>query len=289
MAKIFEVRGRFTAHYATGSEKGAFMANNNVLPEELTDATSGIFDSKVIDLYPSGTSVPAVQWQGAGNWPLTDNISIRIRIVPTWTGNPSVGLTLFRTGLAGTANPGPSGLYWYLDSGSSQGGINIEDADGNTVLNLFGANADFGFNFTDGVPTDLMLTYSSAGALRISQDGVEKFTASGSAYTAADNVGIFGFYRVGGTTNNHEFKLNNLEIWNSVEAHVYTARTAFDATPVRQPLNSTFPATTDVADGVTWTERGVEKTGTKDVVTNLISVGKGKLGSGSLTGVLTNV
>lgn len=287
MAKIFEVRGRFTAHYATGNESGSRAAwVLDAEPAEITEVHT--FGSDLIDLTPNGeVNGTGLYWPGVDNWPSTNDLSIRLRFIPKWTGNPTASTIFCRAG--GQTSFDVSGLIFAI---LTSGNFYI-DIYSKTAIKAF-SNTNFAptipLSFTEGVETEIMLTYSAAGALKISQDGVEIASSSGSELTNRDNqmvpviaIGAFG------SLNRMNYKLVNFEIWDTVEAHEYTARTAFDDTPVRQPLNSTFPATTDVANGVTWVELGVEKTGTKNVVTNLIAVGKGSLGSGSLTGVLNNV
>lgn len=268
MAKIFESRGRFKAHYATGAEQGYYYARTGAAyyPTEETVATSGVFGGALIDITQL-TANNGVGWPGLDNWPSTNKLSYRIRFVPNWSGNPSISQVLLFAGDVDAFNN--CGGWIYIQT---NGKIGVQIAT-DTFINAINSEVtlDTALSFTSGVPTEIMLTYDGDdGALKISQDGVEVYSGSGNTFTTRNNqvVPLIQVGYISGITAGTDFKINNVEIWDTIENHVYTARTDFDSTVVKQPLTCTDPNILYVAVGTTYYFQGNLMSGAAELVDN---------------------
>jgi len=145
--------------------------------------------------------------------------------------------------------------------------------------------------FVSGVPKDFMFSWdgtADANSCKWSVDGVEfeTFSPTGVNDLNVDaprlNSIISGW---NGSNQVSNVDLNNLEIWDNAENHVFS-RSDFDSSPAFDANNSTDPGDTNVLSGQSYIINGVSKTGTLDSIELVTDLLPASLAGGTLTGVL---
>lgn len=256
MAKIFDLRGTFNAWYADGHPGISY--HGTVDPIETTNAngwTNPETGTKtVIDL--NNSTAAGISWAAHGNYPSTNKLSVRVTLIPKAS---SLTFAVLYEARNGSTQQNTDRVYLY--TGASGFGFSIGVA-GTT----YGAVANTGtLSFTANQLTELMFTWDGdTGDFYCSQDGVEVSSGSGSASPAFDPGRVIfcgcGFNIL--NTTNSNFYLVNHEVWDSVENHVYSARTGFDATPKKRINESTNVGASNIRFGSTQNFQGNTITGT---------------------------
>jgi hypothetical protein len=129
---------------------------------------------------------------------------------------------------------------------------------------------------TANVPFDIMFAWggeASAGAMKISIDGVEWETLSPAGAVATTNreidklTGIvIGSLNSGPTAT--KINLNELVVWDSLESHTYATRTGFFSATAFDGLLSSDPGAANVVSGTSYVIYGTTYTGSYNVPTS---------------------
>lgn len=193
-------------------------------------------------------------WPGYTNTPSTSTFSMRIRIIPRYTGFPAAAQVLFGMGGPGTASPFAIELS-HLTSGD----LRIRVHTGTGAATNYSSTATV--SPVSGTAMDIMIVVDGvAETLKSSIDGVELHSGTVTTAQAAFNDQslrplIYTGLGIGGA--NGLFDIVNLEIWDTEENHVYS-RSGYDATPAYEG----FPIESDVRDNTTYGYIDEVRTGT---------------------------
>lgn len=260
MSLIFHLRGdSLDARVSQNGKTPSIYRSSGLTDPSIDDLVSaGVFGSKVINL--TNTSfLRSLAYPARGNWSLAQPFSVRMRIVPAWTGNPGASVGLICVSADG-----------FLKANHFELAINTSgkltffatDRFGATILNF---NSTVSPTIVSGTPTDLMFAWSgllSGSACKISQDGVEIEVFTPSAARIAPPVGV-GSISIGNSPNGARgnYKLNELEIYDTAEAHVYTARTAWTTSTAFDGEQNTDPGQANTRLNTGYFIAGVAKTG----------------------------
>ncbi len=233
MGLRFALRGTsLTAwHSYAGNVAGPF---GNVVdnPVCLTNAAANIFGSTVINFVPTSVTKGLI-FPGYGNVCASSNngtFSVLARLVPTASTTASSGFGVFECGNSRNAY---GFAYRCGINSTGKGYMQLADLAGN-LTTYAGAN---NIAVTNDVPFDIMFTYSGLAtttALKISVDGVllesltSTNTVTGRVQSMQPNI-VIGSISGGPTAT--KMNLNELLVYDSLEAHEYVARTSFLSVP----------------------------------------------------------
>lgn len=275
MALLFQVRGTaLNAYFSTfssqwGSAYGG--AGGTSIPAVTADAGAGIFGGSYIA--KAATVARTLQYPGFTNVPSNNVISILMRIIPRWSGNPA-GIEHLISICSPSAN-GVAKIELMIDTA---GKIRFRNTD-QAGVGLSLVTGTVAFNPTSGTPVDLFFSWNgttSAGAFKIGVDGVELDTLTITSVTNASPTSQLSRAMItmghGIDTQRANWDLNELCIWNTAESHTYSVRTDFTSAsntegyPVASviktgtsfPVLSSYSASTGTYDGSDrWTDPGV--------------------------------
>jgi hypothetical protein len=181
---IFQVRGtQLKPYYSRGNSD--FITLKESPPtsvDAVVQAQAGAFGGSVINCSTTRTSL---QYAGKLNWCDTGAFALLVRLVPTFTGLPSLQTHLIQVGDDNTQYHCNATVQI-----STLGKIvlNIQTASGLSVFSGSGAHV---YSFTSGVATDLMIEWdgsATAGSIKLYQDGalaesLSPSSAAGSSWT----------------------------------------------------------------------------------------------------------
>lgn len=232
MAVIFQVRGTaLDAYYARFSKHaGLIYGGSTSAPTIVSGAATGVFGDSYIAKRNNIGNVRGLVYPGFGNTWSGAGFSILWRIIPRWTGTPSVIMNLCSIGSYSGSGLGKievsiltSGAIRVRTSNRNQSTLTLNDTSGTT-------------SFTSGTPVDIMLAWdgsTSANAMKVSVDGVELGTMTcASAQSALESLVRTGIIIGAGVDTNHsDYDLNEFVIWDTVESHTYATRTDFISPP----------------------------------------------------------
>ena len=270
MAIKFQIRGtQLNAWYATG-KKGYGVSTGNVTVD--ASAISGVFGGSLLNFATSGPK--ALRYLGGENWATgVAGFTILMRIVPTFSGTPAATQALFAVG--DNASRSYGGITILITSG---GVINVQgrNADGTTWYadQLYGSPSFP--TFVSGEPIDLWFRWNGQSGNPVECYQAAPSTSptlcgSGNAYIAGATRNAFaaGSIAVGLqfmpeiTTNQTNFNLNELVIWDSYETpSSYGARSNFITASEFEGYSSTDPGIANVKNAIGYTSNGVSLTGT---------------------------
>lgn len=249
MAKIFEVRGTQFKAWHSRFAGGASLCGATA-PTLVNDGTFvGSYIAR------SSTTLKGLMYPGYLNTPATASFTAHFTFIPRYTGFPAAIQSFWGMGGPGTASPFNIEL-----SHLTNGTIRFRMHTGTGAATNYVTTATV--SPTSG--TKMVLTFVVNGVaetLACSVDGVQIHTGTITSSHAAFNdqklrpLIYFGF-GIGGA--NAIWDLINFELYDSVEAHVFTPATAYDATVGYEG----FPLESDVKLSVTYGGLDAELTGT---------------------------
>ncbi len=233
MAIKFHVIGtQLNAYRAPGGATATllFDAGGGIsTPAIITDNTSGVFQSKLIQM-THASSIRAVMWRGGANMPANSGpITIRVRIQPRFTGAPAANTVLWAAEGFGIFN---SNVCWlYLDTTSKLNFL-IKDQYGKTYVNVT-TSAAISPTLTSGTPVEFMAAWdgtTTAGHITMSMNGVQVGTGlTASNVAAAWDPNIMNYIISGAsarfTIGNYD--LNELVIYDTAENTTYAVNSDF--------------------------------------------------------------
>lgn len=242
MGLRFALRGTsLNAWFSYGGATSAPYANVVDDPVVQSDAHSGVFGGKVINMTPTSVTKGLV-FPGRLNVGAADNngtFSVLCRILPTTTASPFAGYGACGVQSGRDATPYGFGFNCGINS-AGKAYVQIANLAG-SLTTYVGSTI---YNSTANVPTEFMWTWNgtaAANAIKISQDGVEiesitsTNTCSNRIVNACTSIATGS---ISNGPNSVHCHLNELLIWDTVQSHTYSARTdfwqvgAFDATAV---------------------------------------------------------
>ncbi len=229
MSLRFALRGTsLNAWYSYGGRYSAPYGNIVDDPAVTANANAGVFGGSVINMI-TGSVTKGLIFPGGLNLGATNNngsVSVLARIVPSTTVSPFAGFGCVQTG-----------SVFGNHSHAYRCGITSAGHPYFQLHTLAGATTSYigtsTINATINVPFDVMFTWdgtSSANTIKFSKDGVELETMTSTNTCANRNVRANNSFVVGTITAGATpiaASLNELLIWDTVEAHTYTARTTF--------------------------------------------------------------
>lgn len=250
MSVIFQVRGTsLDAYYARFSKHaGLLYGGTTSAPTVVTGAATGVFGDAYIAKRNNVGNVRGLVYPGFGNTWDTQAFAILWRIIPRWTGTPSVIMNLCSIGSYSGSGLGKievsiltSGAIRVRTSNRNQSTLTLNDTSGTT-------------SFTSGTPVDIMFSWdgtTTSGAMKVSIDGVELSTmTAASAQVALESLVRTGIIIGAGVDTNHsDYDLNEFVIWDNAQTHTYATRTDFISPP---STGDGIPATTNVKTGVSF-------------------------------------
>lgn len=250
MSVIFQVRGTaLDAYYARFSKSaGLLYGGTTVAPTIVTGAATGVFGDAYIAKRNNVGNVRGLVYPGFGNTWDTQAFALLWRIIPRWTGTPSVIMNL-----CSIASYSGSGLGKIEVSILTSGAIRVRTSNRNqSTLTLNDSSATT--SFTSGTPVDIMFSWdgtTTSGAMKLSIDGVEFATMTcASAQSAFESMLRTGIIIGAGVDTNHsDYDLNEFVIFDTNENHVYATRTDFWAAP---GTGDGIPATSAVKTGTSF-------------------------------------
>lgn len=249
MSAIFAVRGTaLNAYYARFADTCGLMSSGATggAPVVTSSVDPNVFGGSYIAKANGTGLMRALHYPGYANTPPTGAFSMLFRIIPRWTGAPSIHQTLIALG--GYSGSGLNKLELSLPTSGALTFRQTNDNNSNATLNTTASTYN---GWVSGTPADIMVVWTgttASGGLRWSINGVEIGTATvASAFTV--NIGLRSGITVGaGVDSNHSnWDLNELVIFDSVESHTYTARTDFYSVP----NTIGYPVAATVKTGVT--------------------------------------
>lgn len=262
MGLLFSLRGdSLTPRYAMGGKGfstfvGGTTANSPPLP--VTSADASCFGGWAIAITRPPDDYKEIFYPARKNWPASGKIfSMRIRAAPNFTGTPSSDLQLIRVGPSrGTPTYGGARLVW-----QDNNLIRIQAQPKSGFSDLF-LSASIGISLTSGVFKDYMLT-SDGTNWYYSVDGVQLGTGSvGNPSDARYDLDwavagqiVLGQYPFNGF-------INEVNIWDTCEPHVYAARTAWLTCADFDGTLNTGAGAGNILTGASETINGVPVAGT---------------------------
>lgn len=278
MGRLFYLRGdSLTPRYAMGGKEYTLFLEGGSLgappaPEACADASC--FGGFAINVNQTG-NYKQVLYPARKNWVRNQKVfSIRARIAPAFTGTPPADMSPVRVG--------------QLNQATVYGGVRWVFQDNNLLLSQAMPKQALAHLFLDATPTlaltngvfkDYMLT-SDGTNWYASIDGVQ--VATGSVSNAGDaNYDLDWLSAAYIILGQYPWKgwINDLSIWDTCEAHVYTARTGWDSVADFDGTSNSDPGEGNVRNGTAYTIAGVSKTGTV-VVPSLANTKTGVAGDG---------
>lgn len=264
-AVIFAVRGEsLTPRYARGGKAYAeYQAPVNFGTPVATVASSsiscvGCYGSSVINVSLLNGDSHSLRYTAGGNWPTGTDMSIRLRIVPTWSGNPATDKPIFYAGSA--VNDAPGGLVVYiLDNGKLW--FRLGSAS-HTLTFYVTSTSNSALSFTAYAATEIMISCGSLSC-SASQDGVNVPLTNNtwsSAYANRFNGVLAGSMTLGPYSSS--YYLDELIIWDSKETAVYTPSGSYEAVADVDVTQSSDPGIANVKSGTAYVISGVSLTGT---------------------------
>jgi hypothetical protein len=271
MALRFAVRGtQLNAWYGPGGVTSSPFSNLGYeTVDVVANANPGVFGGYCLDMTPISV-IKGLIWPGRANVCVdgATSFSVLARIVPNATESPWTSTY----GIIEVGNM--RGGYGYgFRVGTTNGGkvfMQVSDAAGNFSI-VVGTTT---LSTTANVPFDLMLTWdgtTTAGAVKVSKDGVEIDTMTAPLALASPyRKQIYMREIISGSLNVTAFQncqLNELLLWDSVENHVYAARTGFWSVASFDGTSYTDPGIANVRSATGYTYAGATQTGTLAVPT----------------------
>jgi len=269
MAITFAARGdSLDARYGgNGVSSALAYAAANSAPEVAADATPGIIDGTVIDLYENGGAAPkAIKFQGGSNFPQGKKFSILARFlyVPDPT-TISAAATIFEIG-----DNAYGGIYLRTTGGTGILRVVARPAEGlageNTFLPVTTQAVIQGLNevfiTVDATKDPCEMKFYHNGALHDTYNTPSAYAgdswSSGFAKSISFGNGTYpGFY----------IKINEFVIWDDVVACPDFNRTEFIEVDEFDGTKDTDPGIANVLSGVSYYLNGTELTGTLNAPT----------------------
>ena len=203
-------------------------ANGVAAPAVTTNGTTGVFGGNVISM-SQATYVKGLMYPGGANMPACGPMSVRIRVVPQFTGTPSVAQSLWACDGFGGFNTKMCWLYW--DTANKLEFL-IQDQYGKQYCNAT-STATVTPTAVSGTPIEFMAVWdgtATAGtSVRFSCNGVELDQQTALAASGSWDNSIFKAMTVGFNSRLQlrNFDLNELVVYNTAENHVYTVNAGF--------------------------------------------------------------
>lgn len=268
MSILFHVIGsQLNAFRAAGGGTATLITDtaSNSDAAIITDATSGVFSSKLIQMTHT-TSFRGVQWPGGANMPSSAGpFTVRVRIQPRFTGAPVANTVLWCAEGIGMFNTNT--CWFYLDTTSKLNFLLKDTVKGTTFVNVT-TSAAISPTLTSGTPVEFMAAWgglASAGDVAISMNGVQVGTTlTATAATAAWNNAAIVYMMSGGSARFAigNYDLNELLTYNSKEATTYTPNSAFVTDTAFDASIYSDPTVAKVIAPTTYTFAGNLLTGT---------------------------
>ena len=279
MAVVFQVKGTaLNAFYSRqGKEPGIFKKSTDADPAPTSYGDASVFGGQAIDFSNASTYPKGLIYPGFRNFSMNQAWTIRMRIVPFWTGLPPATQALFtfarNVDIGGTYPQ----FYCYL---RADGQIDIfcaTNLDGGS--GYFAATIPDTVSCTSGVAFEIQISWTGltgggANTVKYSRDGANALNvAAPSTAWNADNWKWISAFKLGYApgvmgTDCTKFALNELLIFDTAEPQTYTARTAFDSSRTAyDALDNSDPGVANVRSGTVYTFGGDSKTGTAAIPT----------------------
>lgn len=262
MSVVFALRGTsLDAYHSLGGKSPAL--SGSPVPALEASVISGAFGGSVINM---DGALKKLSWPGRKNIAPAPNGAVTIlkRILPTFSGTPGSNTGLMRW----DASSGSDLLGWFINP------------DGSLFIYLVNAAAAILWNHTTPVksdwvadqPTDLMISWdgsADANSVKVSIDGVEfdTFTPAGASGIDPSRIMILEAGIAFSGVQAPKFKLNELLIFDSAEAHVYAARTNFWPIDALDGLDNSDPGIANVRSGTIYLFGGASRSGSLQVPT----------------------
>lgn len=249
-------------------------------PVVVSDATPGVFGGKLIQL-SDGARIRGLGFPFPGNFPAPGPMSIQIRIVPRFTGNPATNQMLFSCEGVGIWQS--SSIWCYIGTNGSLSWT-LKDQFGAAFVNR--SSSVFSPTLVSGTPIEFLFVWdgtANANSVSFSCNGVIISQIAANLAATSWQVDAFSYMAVAFSNRFSlaQFDLNELVIYNTALSPTYTVGTTFVADTAFDAGVYTDPNFINVANGVNYTFAGVPKTGTLNSVTNVLS-------SATLTGQSLN-
>lgn len=264
MAITFHLRGdSLTAYRGLNNTIGTQVYDpaTTTAPAVVVDNTAGVFGSRLIQL-ANTSNIRGMQYLTGANFPNNGPMTIRARVVPRFTGNPATTAILVSAEGWGIWN---SNIIWLQVDATGHLGLTIKDPTGVTYCNI--SSSVFSPACVSGTPIEFMAVWdgtANANSVRFSCNGVSvsQHTASLAAgigwdANAHSYLGI-GYSSRFPLTN---FDINEIVIYNTAEAYVYTPNATFVTDTAFNGALYTDPGAAAVLSGTAYTQAGVAQTG----------------------------
>lgn len=308
MGIVFHLRGdSLDAHRSfSGKSPHLFYENGTVQPALAAHANA--INSNAIDISHASLQ-RAVVYPGINNWPATRQLSILIRIIPFWTGNPPKNMAL-----ANFLNPFGVGSYggilFYLDtSGRFKGAATSENI---LSINANGTLAS-SIGAVSGTPMDLFFVTSGLstgddrftgwinGVLGVENSASNNISLEGGAEPIRDNKLVTGMMFGGRNAfaTATDLYIDEVVIWDEIIDPTSVQLTDDSVASLNGPSRSLFvkstaldgsaftvPVASDVRSGTALVDAGVADVGeleSVEIVTDSLGV---SLAGGPLTAEL---
>lgn len=261
----FQVRGTQLDAYVTQAKKDWYRASaNGQVPALVSDAGASIFGGSKIDVRdligPNAICYPFI-----GNIGNTGPMTLLVRVVPTFTGNPSrVNTYVYASG-----SDGQSQGFYIRHNTNGTLNLSIRDRNQSDRINV---DSSAYSSAVAGTAMDIWITWdgtANANGVKFyaAQHGntaslVSQHTASvafGARDTYAINFICFGL----GVFGTGDFYLNEAAIWDEVvDPTSFGARSTFITASAFEGLSYSDPGASSVKTGTSYTYAGVSNTGT---------------------------
>ncbi len=268
MALKFQVRStQLDAWYAAGFRDHAFIGPNNQTPIIQANATSGVFGGHHINVANEVSGTRQISYSSLDNFALaTGAFSLLMRIIPNSIFT-SRAQNLFEMFGANTF-----GFIWGLNADQKHFWLGESDEQ---VL-IFNDPIGSGMSFTQGVPTDLWMTWdgtTGAGAIKCYQGlngqvptlvgtATAAIAVSSRQRAASNPMHLSGTLLFG----NCDWYLNEFAVWDTqIDPISFGARTEFISAEEFEGYASSPPSESDVRLNTSYLDHGVSKTGTLEI------------------------
>jgi invasion protein IalB len=269
---LFHVIGtQLNAYRALGGGTATLITDtgSNSDAAIITDNTSGVFSSRLIQLTHT-TSFRAVQWPGGANLPANSGpISIRVRLVPRITGTPASDMTMWAAEGLGLFNTNT--CLFHLDTANKLA-LLLKDTVKGTTFVAATSSAVISPTLTSGTPIEFAASWdgtTTAGHVLFFVNGVQLGTGQTATNAAAAwNRNAINYIMTGGSAR---FAIGNYDI-NEIEVDdtalaAYTPGAAFATDTAFDASTYTDPGIANVRSSTSYTYAGSSLTGTAAIPT----------------------
>ncbi len=261
MALIFSLRGpSLTPRFTKGNKlNSSFLALANLAVPPVVSALgdASVFGGQAINLVLTNNDTRSQVYTTGKNWvDGTRVFSFRIRMVPNFSGNPSSN---FKPVYIGSDPNNPYGGFFlhFLTDGT----INIRCLAGYDGGTTFINRTTSALTFVSGVATDIMFTCDGTNVYA-SQDGVEVLNAAVNDTQASSVFDQAVASKIVLAVYPSNIYVNEVNIWDTCEPHVYAPRTDFLICADVDASVSVDPGIANVELAQTYQINGVDLVGT---------------------------